>query len=260
MNERCLRGSTTDQRRSGHYEPMTRTLTGCALGSLLALLVGCSSEEPGNSGGQLGMAGTQTGSSGATTAGSNAGPTAGSNPGTSGSSMGGSGSAGESTGGVSMGGASGGAGGGAAGGGTLPEGPFACTVYLGLLTTNEWYSKGFEDGVDGTKWELRYHHYGYVRTWADGTSPFWGDTGDSFGLDSGSPIQSPCATNPMQPDRMVFAALDWEMATKDEWLAALEMAIGTFKAKYPSLKRIDVMTLIRCPGNTMCNPNADYGP
>ncbi len=139
-------------------------------------------------------------------------------------------------------------------------GPFACTMYLGLLTTNEWYSQGFEDGVDGTKWELKYHHYGYVNTWADPNSPFWGETGDSFALDQGSEIQSPCAANSLQPDRMVFAALDWEMLTKEEWVTALEAALVTFKAKYPSLTRIDIMTLIRCPDNTMCNPNADYGP
>jgi hypothetical protein len=137
---------------------------------------------------------------------------------------------------------------------------FACTMYLGLLTTNEWYSQGFEmGGVDGTKWELKYHHYGYVRTWADPNSPFWGETGDSFTLNQGSTIQSPCASNPLAPDRMVFAALDWEMGTKDEWVAALESALVTFKAKYPSLKWVDLMTLIRCPSNKMCNPNAMYG-
>jgi hypothetical protein len=160
------------------------------------------------------------------------------------------------TGGVAAGGTSSG---GAGGGGPKPMN-FACTLYLGLLTTNEWYSQGFEmGGVDGTKWELRYHHYGYVRTWADASSPFWADDGDSFALDKGSPIQSACATNPMMPDRLVFAALDWEMATKDEWVTALEAAIVTFKGKYPSLKWIDLMTLIRCPGNKQCNPNAMYG-
>jgi len=163
-------------------------------------------------------------------------------------------------GGAAAGGVGGGGTAGAGGGGALPMGPFTCTMFLGLLTTNEWYSQGFEDGVDGTKYELKYHHYAYVRTWGDPNSPFWGEEGNSFDLNQGSEVQSPCATNPLQPDRMVFAALDWEMETKEEWKAALEMALGTFKGKYPSLKRIDIMTLIRCPDNSMCNPNADYGP
>jgi hypothetical protein len=130
-----------------------------------------------------------------------------------------------------------------------------------LLTTDEWYSQGFEnDGVDGTKWQLKYHHYGYVNTWADPNSVFWSDTGDSFDLTQGSAIQSPCSVNSNLPDRLVFAALDWEMSTEDQWVSALEAALATFEVKYPSLRRVELMTMIRCPGNQKCNPNEDYGP
>jgi hypothetical protein len=127
---------------------------------------------------------------------------------------------------------------------------FVCSQVLGLLTSNEWYSQGFEkDGVDPDKWQIKYQHYGYVREWANPDSTFWS-----------APINSPCKTSSTTPDRVVFAALDWEMLTEDDWAAALEQAVDTIKLKYPTLRWLDIMTLIRCPNNVMCNPNAKYGP
>jgi hypothetical protein len=231
-----------------------------------ALFVACSStsDTPPSStagaGGQL-SAGGGGASAGASVAGA---PNAGApNAGSSGSpaSGGGGGSAGAPAS-AGAGGSSGGsAGGGGGSGGATVQMNFTCTEYLGLLTTNEWYSQGFEmGGVDGAKWELKYHHFGYVNTWADPNSAFWGTTGNSFDLNQGSPLQSPCTTSPEAPDRMVYAALDWEMPDEATWVTALEKALVTFKGKYPSLRWIDIMTMIRCPGNSKCNPNANYGP
>jgi hypothetical protein len=139
---------------------------------------------------------------------------------------------------------------GAAGTGGPSNGPYACTLFVGLLTTNEWYSKGFETAVyDGTKFELKYNHYGYVGAYADPNNPFWNTN-----------ITSPCTTNPNMPDRIVYAALDWEMLTKEAWVTALKKLVATIQLKYPSVKRIDLMSQIRCPMNKMCNPNANYGP
>jgi hypothetical protein len=251
-----------------------RAAVGFATSALTALfLVACGDSSAPGSGaaagggsGGSGMAASGSSSGGnaagsASAAGMTAGGAAGSS-GSAGSASGGDASVGGGgNGGATANAGSGGASGGSGGGSSVMPKNFSCSLYLGLLTTNEWYSQGFEQaGVDGTKWELRYHHYGYVNTWADPNSPFWGETGDSFALDQGSPVQSPCAMNPNAPDRLVFAALDWEMETKEAWTTALEKAITTFKAKYPSLKWVDIMTLIRCPMNMMCNPNADYGP
>ncbi len=250
---------------------MTRSLAlGCAMASVFALLGACSSTaEPGNS------VATTAGLSGAATAGtpgsSGSAATSAGAPGTGGSSAGATSAgassatagAGAGTGGATAGGTSAGSGGASGGAGGVASTPmnFTCTQFLGLLTTNEWYSEDFEkDGVDGTKYQLKYHHFGYVRTWADPTSAFWGETGNSFDLDQGSSIQSACAASTTAPDRLVFAALDWEMLTKEEWVAALESALVTIKGKYPSLKWIDIMTMIRCPMNKQCNPGANYGP
>jgi hypothetical protein len=233
-----------------------------ALGSSI-FLAGCSSsapgsaETPGGGAASAGASATGAGTGGAPT--SSAGAASGGSAGVAAGGDANAGSAGEPS---SSGGASAGASsqGGAAGAATTQTN-FACSEYLGLLTTNEWYTQGFEtDGVDGTKWQLKYHHYGYVGVWADPSSVFWSDMGDSFDPTQGSAIQSPCAASSTAPDRLVFAALDWEMETEAAWVAALEAALATFKVKYPSLRWVDLMTMIRCPGNQKCNPNEDYGP
>jgi hypothetical protein len=144
----------------------------------------------------------------------------------------------------------------------LSQGPFTCTEIIGLGITNEWFSAGFlNDGVDKTKFELKFHHQGYVGAWADPNSPFWPNQGDPFNPNAGSPIQSPCAKDSTTPDRVLFFAVDFEMLTEDAWVAALSSAITTIKMKYsPNLKWIDLSTVIRCPNDTMCNPKANYGP
>ena len=245
-------------------------------GSLLLLGVLCSSlacsssandspAEQASAGATAGGSASAVGAGGASALAGMGGALAGSSSlggGGASSTNGGSAGVGAAAGGSANGGASG-SDSGTAGTGGAPVAPmnFTCTEYLGLLTTNEWYSQGFEsDGVDGTKWELKYHHYGYVNTWADPTSVFWSDTGDSFDPAKGSPLQSPCAASSTTPDRLVFAALDWEMSTEDEWVTALEAALVTFKAKYPSLRWVDLMTMIRCPQNQKCNPKENYGP
>jgi len=230
-----------------------------------AFFVACSSTSDTQPSATAGAGGQLNATAGAASAGASAAgaPSAGApSAGSSGSATGGAGgSSGAASAGSSGPGGSSGSGAGDGSGGATVQMNFACTEYLGVLTTNEWYSQGFEmGGVDGTKWELKYHHFGYVNTWADPNSAFWGTTGNSFDLNQGSPLQSPCTTNPDAPERLVYAALDWEMPDEATWVTALEKALVTFKAKYPSLRWIDLMTMIRCPGNSKCNPNANYGP
>src|SRR5262245_44828412 len=40
--------------------------------------------------------------------------------------------------------------------------------------------------------------------------------------------------------------------TQPQWVTQVTGAINTLKAKYPGLKRIDLMTVIRGPGNALC--------
>jgi hypothetical protein len=160
------------------------------------------------------------------------------------------------------GGTSVGSGGSAGVGGASSQGPFTCTEVLGLGLTDEWWIAGFlSDGVDATKFQLKWHHQGYVGAWADPSSPFWSNVGDSQDPAGGSAIQAPCTKDSLTPDRVLYVAVDFELLTKDAWVAALNQAVATIKSKYaPSLKWIDITTLVRCPGDMMCNPKEAYGP
>jgi hypothetical protein len=157
----------------------------------------------------------------------------------------------------------GGAGGGAGAmstSGELAKGPYTCTTYIGSVLTTEWWGQGFETIVDNTKWQLKWHHHGYIEAWGDPQSPFWADTGDPNNLMSGSPIQSPCAQGSTAPDRVVFLAIDWELLTEQDWIGWLEKDLVAIKLKWPSVKWIDIMPTPRCPDDRMCNPNAKPGP
>lgn len=210
-----------------------------------------------------------SGSSGsATQAGTSAGGTSAGNTSVSGSSSGGTetttagtasgGSAGQTT--AGSGGASGGAAGGSGGTSTaLYNGPFSCSMYIGAYLSMEWWNAGFEEGVDNTKWQLKWHHHGHITEWAKPDSPFWADTGNPNDDSQGSPIQSPCTMNSKTPDRIVFLAITWALTTKEAWVTDLKASINNIKTKYPSVKRVDVMTMVRCPNNMQCNPNQMYG-
>ena len=159
---------------------------------------------------------------------------------------------------------SGGAGGiaGAGGAAAASQGPFACTEYIGAYLSMEWWGTGFESntGIDNAKWQLKWHHHGHVLEWAKPDSPFWANTGDPLNDASGAPIQSACASNSATPDRVVFLALSWELLNEDDWVAALNADIATIKLKLPSVKWIDLQTMVRCPNDMQCNPGAKYGP
>jgi hypothetical protein len=142
------------------------------------------------------------------------------------------------------------------------RGPYTCTEVLGLEITSEWWTAGFlSDGVAATRFQIKWHHQGYVGAWADADSPFWSNEGSAQNADAGAPIVAPCAKDSLTPDRVLLVAVDFDMLTEDAWVTALTDAVATIQAKYtPNLKWIDLATLVRCPNDTMCNPSADYGP
>jgi hypothetical protein len=203
---------------------------------------------------------TSSGTSGSTgsTAG-NSGASGGGSPGTGGSGdpMGTAGTAGGAMAGSS---GTGGAGGGTAGGsGTAGSGdmgytgPFTCTLVSGLLVTQEWFQANFEnDGVDGTQWEGKFQHYGYIDIWAQDPPAGFAWT---------APIQSACTKNSTNPDRVLFTAWSWELAyMEDKYIADTVQDIMQFKKNFPGIKRFELATIVRCPGNKMCNPNAAVPP
>jgi hypothetical protein len=214
----------------------------------LAIPLGCSNDTPadgeaaqaGNGGSAAGMAG------GASTAGASA-SSGGSSAGSAGiTSTAGSAGITNMAGGAGLGG--GGSGGSAGAGGAGGSGPdlptskdFSCSWVLGITTTGEWYKAGFEDVVDDERWQVTPIEMGHLEKWADAAHEIWQ-----------SEIQSPCAEKSAEPDRVVFNATKYEWTTVAEFLPAYGAVVHNIQDKYPSVKRIDLITYGRAPGNVEC--------
>lgn len=248
---------------------MTRSLSlGCAMALVLA--AGCSSGDPTPSMGTPSTAGATSNTAGTASAGTASGGSAsGSATGGISSTAGATAAAGSSqatagaSGGVASGGTAGAAGSPGGGGGVSPPtGPFTCTQYIGAYLSMEWWNQGYQQqpGIEDAKWQLKWHHHGTIGNWADPNSPFWSDEGDPQDDSKGAPLQSACTTNSKTPDRIVMLIIEWDLITKDDWVTQIEKIYTNLKTKYPSAKRIELMTTVRVAGNKMCNPDAEYGP
>jgi hypothetical protein len=145
------------------------------------------------------------------------------------------------------------------------SGPFACTELIGLLSTGEWWDGGFfnELGDLKTRWQGRFSHYGYTYEYAKPDSYTWSAT-NAGGVNSVR-LSAPCAQKADAPDRIVYQAWSWELTSEKAWVDSLEAALATIRVKRPSARRIDIMTIVRCPGNGWCHsdkpalgPNTDH--
>jgi len=151
--------------------------------------------------------------------------------------MGGGGSVG--AGGQSSGGAGGP--GGIGGNGGAAAGPFVCNQLTGGKLTEEWFIAGFEKVVDNARWQVKWREDAYVEVWADAQSSFWT-----------AQVDSTCANSSSAPDRLVFGAVSFKYKTQAEWRTGVTQAVNNFKARWPSLKRMDLVTQIRGPHNMLC--------
>ncbi len=136
--------------------------------------------------------------------------------------------------------------GGGGSGGAAGATSFVCSQVQGLTLTREWYLAGFEQGVVDESWQLKAAQSAYVDEWAKGDSPFWE-----------TPLHSPCQNGSSTPDRVVFVVLSWTIMVQADWKSAIAGAVDTIESKYPDVRRIDLMTIIRGPENAPCgDPNA----
>jgi hypothetical protein len=186
---------------------------------------------PSSGGGGLGGIGA-AGGGGSASAGA-AGAAAGASPGGAGGSTdGGGGHAG-------VGGTGGAGGAGGAGGGAT--GPFVCNQLTGGKLTEEWFIAGFETVVENSRWQVKWREDAYVEVWADAQSSFWT-----------AQVDSTCAAGSSAPDRLVFGTVSFKYKTQAEWRTGITQAVNNFKAKWPSLRRVDLVTQIRGPNNMLC--------
>jgi hypothetical protein len=235
-----------------------------AVGALMllaggVLLVSCSGGSSLPNGGgapaTAGSGGTQSGSAGVSGA---AGSASGGVSGAAGSGNGAGGGAGSGGATVSMGGSaqagSGGSGGaaagsaGAAGAAGAAGGPttFVCNQVTAMTLTREWFDAGFQQdtGISDGRWQLKAREHGYIVEWANPNSDFWSE-----------PPESPCTAGSSNPDHVLLTVLSWNPAcctTQPQWEAQVDAAIANLKAKYAALKRIDLLTVVRGPGNMLC--------
>jgi len=140
--------------------------------------------------------------------------------------------------------------------GAAAFGPFVCTEVIGMMTTGEWYNAGFESTLGaelGTKWQGRFAHYGYVMEYAKPGSYAWSAT--PVGGVNNVSLTTPCVQNANAPDRIVYQAWSWELTSEEAWVQNLEAALTTIREKRPSARRIELMTIVRCPMNEWCHPD-----
>jgi hypothetical protein len=121
------------------------------------------------------------------------------------------------------------------------NGSYTCTMVIGINATSEWYTQGFETLVDNAKWEIIRVHSGFVELWADPKNGVW-STGPS----------SACAQNATNPDRVIFVALNFDQTALDWWLPPVQAVVKNLQAKFSNLKRIELGTFVRAPGNKPC--------
>jgi hypothetical protein len=112
---------------------------------------------------------------------------------------------------------------------------FRCNQVIGLMVTGEWYNAGFENVVDNARWEIKFGHHAYTNEWANPQSTFWS-----------TPISSPCAMSANAPERVVFVALNWDYTTEKQWEDDVTKDVQIIRVKYPSVKKIELLTIVRC--------------
>ena len=118
---------------------------------------------------------------------------------------------------------------------------FTCTEVIGVSVTGDWFGAGFEDGLDGSRWQVRWRSKAFVDLWADPANELWS-----------LPLQSACTERSQDPDRVIFTAVNWEYKTREAWEHTLNAAVATLRSRYPGLRRIVLLTMLRAPGNRSC--------
>ena len=118
---------------------------------------------------------------------------------------------------------------------------YLCNQVMGVSVTGDWFSAGFEQAVQDGRWQAVTLSHAYVDLWMDPTNTVW-DT----------PTVSPCAQHADNPDRVLFTGVNWNYATSAEWTAALKQVVENLKARYSNLKHVELLTMLRSPGNKPC--------
>ncbi len=121
-----------------------------------------------------------------------------------------------------------------------PSGSFACTQVMGVSVTGDWFGAGFENGIDA-RWQALWRKHAFINEWADPASELWS-----------LPLTSPCTEKAQDPDRVIFTGVNWEYKTRAEWEKSFDAVVANLRARYPGVKRIELLTMLRAPKNQSC--------
>ncbi|HEY2899557.1 MAG TPA: hypothetical protein VGL59_03195 [Polyangia bacterium] len=118
---------------------------------------------------------------------------------------------------------------------------FTCTLILGTGQSLQWFNGGFETAVGSAKWEIKSTDNTYTEAWAMPTSAFWNVQ-----------VGSPCTTAATMPDRVLFIVYSKTITAEADWETQINKVMANIKTKFPSVKKIDLLTMVRGPGDKMC--------
>jgi hypothetical protein len=118
---------------------------------------------------------------------------------------------------------------------------FACTEIIGVSVTGDWFGAGFENGIAGDHWQARWREHAFIEQWTDPAADLWT-----------MKLESPCAQRSDNPDRELFTGVNWEYTTRAQWEEKFAAVVEVIRKKYPGVKRIELLTMLRAPGNKTC--------
>jgi len=121
---------------------------------------------------------------------------------------------------------------------------YLCNIVIGTSVVYDWFTSGFENGVDGSRWEglaPSQALMSFIQMWNDPNSQLWTMA-----------KQSPCTEHAATPDRAIFGGVNWDYTTAAEWVTQLDAIVKMLQLKFPGIKEIDLMTMLRAPNNMSC--------
>jgi hypothetical protein len=122
-----------------------------------------------------------------------------------------------------------------------PAESFVCTQIMGVSVTGDWFGAGFEKGVDDDHYQAMWRKHAFIDQWANPKDELWA-----------VPVTSPCKERATNPDRVIFTGVNWVFTTTEQWTDAFTKVVKLLGEKYPGLKRIELLTMLRGPKNTTC--------
>lgn len=134
---------------------------------------------------------------------------------------------------------------------------YRCTEVIGYSQTRNWWGAAatpwFEGspGIDGSRWQLRWHNGAVLEKWADPAYEGWNLGAPATHLDS------PCSDATVE--RVVLnlgSELLDELSPAEDWAAAIDATVDTVRSKFPALRTIVLQPIVGGTAAALCNTQA----